>query len=348
MILDLNTFLTKERPFWQELEQLLDYLDRDPETVLPLPRVERFHYLYQRASADLSRIATFSAETGIRRYLETLVGRAYAEIHESRDRKARFSFRDWLLSAFPRAFRRRVNAFVLCLLILLAGSLFGAVAIVTDPSARETLLPFSHLQDGPAQRVMREETASEDRLEGAKSRFSAQLMTHNIRVSVAVLALGMTWGLGSVIMLFYNGVILGAVAADYVATGETEFLLGWLLPHGSIEIPAILVAGQAGLLIAGALIGWGRPVSLADRFREISGDLVTLIGGAAVMLVWAGIVESFFSQYHEPVIPYIVKIAFGTVELVLLTLFLAFGGTSSDGVGASWSFFRKPPIKPAV
>jgi hypothetical protein len=32
------------------------------------------------------------------------------------------------------------------------------------------------------------------------------------------------------------------------------------------------------------------------------------------------------SQYHEPVIPYEVKIGFGTVELILLVLFLAKSG----------------------
>jgi hypothetical protein len=46
---------------------------------------------------------------------------------------------------------------------------------------------------------------------------------------------------------------------------------------------------------------------------------VTLCFGAALMLVWAGIVESFLSQYHEPVLPYSVKIMFGCVELVALT-----------------------------
>ena len=51
-------------------------------------------------------------------------------------------------------------------------------------------------------------------------------------------------------MLFYNGVILGAVAVDYVRAGETKFLLGWLMPHGVIEIPAILIAGQAGFMLA--------------------------------------------------------------------------------------------------
>ena len=42
----------------------------------------------------------------------------------------------------------------------------------------------------------------------------------------------MTWGVGTIIMLFYNGVILGAVAVDYIRAGQTKFLLGWLMPHG--------------------------------------------------------------------------------------------------------------------
>ena len=68
--------------------------------------------------------------------------------------------------------------------------------------------------------------------------------------------------------------------------------------------------------------GWrdGRPWS--ERLRAVRGDLASLAGGMAVMLVWAGIVESFLSQYHEPVLPYSVKIGFGFVELLLLTLFL--------------------------
>jgi uncharacterized membrane protein SpoIIM required for sporulation len=99
-----------------------------------------------------------------------------------------------------------------------------------------------------------------------------------------------------------------------------------LLPHGVIEIPAIVLAGQAGLVLAGALVGWGRSISLKERLRNISGDLVTLIMGVAVMLIWAGIVEAFFSQYHEPVIAYEVKIGFGVLEFILLTLFLAKSG----------------------
>jgi uncharacterized membrane protein SpoIIM required for sporulation len=105
--------------------------------------------------------------------------------------------------------------------------------------------------------------------------------------------------------------------------------MGWLLPHGAIEIPAILLAGQAGLILASALIGWGKPLTLRMRLRDISTDLVTLILGVGLMLVWAGIIEAFFSQYHEPVIPYAAKIGFGVIELIVLVLFLSKAGKES-------------------
>ena len=67
------------------------------------------------------------------------------------------------------------------------------------------------------------------------------------------------------------------------------------------------------------------------RLRQISRDLVTLIFGVGIMLVWAGFVEAFLSQYHEPLIPYRVKIGFGAVELCLLALFLAKSGSQPTG-----------------
>jgi uncharacterized membrane protein SpoIIM required for sporulation len=73
----------------------------------------------------------------------------------------------------------------------------------------------------------------------------------------------------------------------------------------------------------------GKRTTRRARFREIGPDLVTLIGGVAVMLVWAGIIEAFLSQYHQPVIPYAVKIAFGTTELIVLALFLSLAGAQN-------------------
>jgi uncharacterized membrane protein SpoIIM required for sporulation len=187
-------------------------------------------------------------------------------------------------------------------------------------------MPFGHDQMSPSERVAQEEEEGGDRLEGAKAGFSAMLMTHNTKVSIFAMALGLTYAVGTIVLLFYNGVILGAISVDYIADGQATFLAGWLLPHGSVEIPAILIAGQAGLMLGRTLIGRGDRQPLRARLRMLAPDLVTLIGGVAVLLVWAGIIEAFFSQYHEPVLPYALKIAFGLVQLALLAWFLGVSG----------------------
>jgi uncharacterized membrane protein SpoIIM required for sporulation len=330
MIIDLQRFIASERGSWSELEQMLDRIEANPQGRLKLDELQRFHQLYERTAADLARITTFAAEPATRRYLENLVSRAYGEIHETREKQRRFFPLIWFFQTLPQTFRRHVRAFYLSLAITIAGCAFGGLAIALDPAAKPVLMPFSHLQQDPAKRVAQEEKAANDRLAGYKTTFSAQLMTHNTKVSIFTMALGMTWGVGTILMLFYNGVILGAVAIDYIRAGQTKFLLGWLMPHGVIEIPAILIAGQAGLLLALALIGWGKRTPLRTRLREISGDVTTLIFGVGVMLVWAGFIEAFLSQYHEPVIPYSVKIAFGCVELILLCVFLSRSGRSAE------------------
>jgi uncharacterized membrane protein SpoIIM required for sporulation len=334
MIIDLQKFITNERPYWSELEAVLDRLEKKPEYKLTLGHLERFHYLYQRASADLAKISTFSAEPNTRHYLESLVGRAFGEIHETREKPHRLRPLHWFFSTFPQTFRKHIRAFWISLLAIGVGAAFGGFTLIVDSSTKQILLPFSHLQGDPSERVDKEEDVDADRLKGAKTTFSSFLMTHNTKVAIFTLALGVTWGIGTLIMLFYNGVILGAVAVDYVLAGETSFLLGWLLPHGAIEIPAILLAGQAGIVLAGALIGWGKPISLRMRLRKISNDLVTLIFGVALMLVWAGIIEAFFSQYHEPVMPYAVKILFGIFELIILALFLGRAGRKGHRTNA--------------
>lgn len=324
MIIDLPRFVAAEQPYWDELQSLLGKVEADPVWRMPLAEVRRLHYLYERCSADLARLDTFSGEPRLRAFLESLVARAYSEIHETR---APSTIR-WksLIVAFPRAFRRHAAAFRLSLGITLLGCAFGWFAVRADPQTKAVLMPFPGLMISPAERVAQEEGARTDRLRGRKASFSAQLMTHNIQVTVMTLAAGITWGAGTVILLFYNGVILGAVAADYIAGGQGAFLAGWLLPHGSIEIPAILLGGQAGLILAGALIGWGERIARVDRLRAVAPDLFTIIGGAAALLVWAGIIEAFISQYHQPVIPYGLKIAFGVCEALALAGFLGWAG----------------------
>lgn len=363
MILDPERFAAAERPFWTELEGTLDRLERDAAARLDLPGAERLYYLYQRACADLARLATGSAEPRLRQYLETLVARAYGELNASGATTADAGNDDgqdgaagnndddaaagpwrrawrWFVAGFPRTVRRRWRAAATAVVLTLVGCGFGALGIGMDyEEAKETILPgqFSHLNGRPSERVAREESEGGRHLRDGKASFSTALMANNIKVSFTAAALGLTWGIGTVAMLFYNGVILGAVVWDYVLDGQAVFVAGWLLPHGSVEIPSILLAGQAGLVLGGALIGWGRRARLRERMRAVTPDVATLCGGAAVLLVWAGLIEAFFSQYHEPVVPYWLKIAFGSAQLVGLGMFLALGGAT-----------KKPGLPPAL
>ncbi len=326
MIIDLQKFVAEEKPAWKELEQLITRQEREPLAKLTLAEVKRFHYLYQRASSDLAKLTTFSADRGLQQYLEGLVSRAYCEIHETRSHH-RFRPLHWLLVIFPCAFRRHLGAFWLALAVTLAGGLFGAVALTIDNQAKNVIMPrwAPHLRGDPAERVRREEAT--ESYHGLGATGTAFYFTHNTKVAIGAMALGFTWGIGTIVMLFYNGVILGAVLLDYAVAGQGVFVTAWLLPHGAVEIPAILVAGQAGLVLAGAVIGWGKREALFQRLRRVGKDVVTLIFGVAVLLLWAGVVESWFSQMHEPVIPYGIKIIIGCLQLLLVVLLLAKSGS---------------------
>lgn len=329
MILDLPRFVALSRPLWDELDQLLARLERAPHLELSLPESERLHYLYQRASSDLLRVRHLSSERELQSYLEQLIGRAYSEIHSGSERRPLRPWR-WFTRTFPQTVRRHSGAMILALALTFLGCGFGVIALVIDPTSKAVILPFDHLQTSPSERVKREIEEKGRRLTGGQSRFAGELMTHNTQVSFTALALGMTFALGTIILLFYNGVILGAVCFDYLRDGQGVFLAGWLLPHGAVEIPAILLASQAGLVLGYALIGWNSRVSRTERLRAVAPDLATLAGGAALFLVWAGLVESFFSQYHEPVVPYAAKIAFGSLELAAVIYFFTRAGASDD------------------
>jgi len=324
VIIDLPRFVGAERPYWDELNGLLGVMETEPERRMGLPEIQRLHYLYERCSADLSQLDTFATDPALRSYLESLVSKAYSEIHETRA-PMKFSWKSTVL-AFPRAFRRHLGAFQLAVAITLLGCAFGWFVVRQDPRAKAVLLPFSHLAGSPKDRVAQEEAAKEDRLSGRQAAFGAYLMTHNIQVTILVFALGLTWGFGTTVELFFNGVILGAVCSDYIASGEGVFLTGWLLPHGAAEIPSILLGGQAGFILANALIGWGGRTSRAERLRAAAHDLFAIMAGAACLLIWAGTIESFVSQYHQPAIPYSLKILFGVCELAALTIFLGWAG----------------------
>ncbi|MEJ2283743.1 MAG: stage II sporulation protein M, partial [Desulfobacterales bacterium] len=102
MIIDLQKFIKEERAYWSELESVLDRLEKRPELTMSLSSLERFHYLYQRTSGDLAKIKTFASEPNTLAFLESLVARAFGEIHETREKPHRLEPLRWFFSIFPQ------------------------------------------------------------------------------------------------------------------------------------------------------------------------------------------------------------------------------------------------------
>ena len=330
MIIDVRKFVEHRESAWVKLAEELDQYEESKGKGWDLDRVENLYDLYHQSCSDLAQAQSFSSDPQLVRHLEILVSRAYGTIYRRRRVFRWKTAVEWTYKGFPQSFRKNIRYFWLSLAITLVGALLGGFLVANDPEAKRTVFgDFTHLLGDPSERVAQEESIEDGETPAVQAQFSSQLMTHNIRVSLFALSLGLLWGTGTIIVLFYNGAILGGVCYDYIQAGEGEFLAGWLLPHGVIEIPAILIAGQVGLMIAQCLLGWNSDLSIADRFKSIRGELARLIGGIFLMLVWAGFVESYLSQTHEPQISYSSKIMFGIAEFIVFFGFLALSGRNS-------------------
>ena len=176
--------------------------------------------------------------------------------------------------------------------------------------------------ESPKERVAKIERG-EERIANVEDAllFGASLYTHNIRVSFLAFALGALTIVLGLVILFYNGVILGAVGTLYVLDDVSLFFFAWVGPHGALELPAIVFGGAAGLLVGRALVMPGS-LSRGASLRRVLPSVWRIIIGAALTLICAGIIEGSFSQFSSKTIPYGLKISVALLLFTGLTMYL--------------------------
>jgi len=198
------------------------------------------------------------------------------------------------------------------------------MGMAMDPQAAPYLVPAQHLELDPVQRA--EAEASEEVADaGSQAEFTSFLFTHNIQVGFFAFALGVTAGVGTAVVLFSNGVMLGALAQVYAAKGLAGWFWAWILPHGIPELTAIFIAGAAGLLLARGMIA-PRGLPRAVAVRKEARVALRLVLGTLPILVLAGIIEGTISQIHPPRLSIELKIGFAIAVGIALYAWL----------GSSW------------
>jgi uncharacterized membrane protein SpoIIM required for sporulation len=323
--MDLNHFLRERRPRWQRFSELLDRTDIGGIESLRATETDEFFSLYRLVSSDLNLVQTRTANPSLTEYLEGLVARSYARMVVPAETHF---FRNWWMIMrhyFPAALRSEPKALVMSVAMLVLGTLLGFFATFANPDVAPTFLPAEQLRETPRDRVARLEQSERDGTRmiasaGDNAVFTVFLFNNNIRVSVLAFALSLTFGIGTLVVLFYNGAMLGSLAALYMLDGQGKFFVAWVGPHGSIELPCVMFAGAAGLMIASRQLRRNDGPFLA-QIRAIRPKLVDIIIGTCTLLVVAGGIEGGFSQINEPTLSYSFKIV---VALVLFGALLAY------------------------
>ena len=146
---------------------------------------------------------------------------------------------------------------------------------------------------------------------------------NNISIGLRTFASGLLAGVGPVLTLAFNGVIIGGVAGHLQAAGHGEPFWRFVAGHAAFELSAIVIAGGAGLRLSLDLIAPGRRRRV-DALVEGGRRGARLCLGVFVMLVDAAFIEAFWSSIGW--IPAWGKYSVGGALWVLVIAWLWFGG----------------------
>lgn len=333
--MDIDAFVRRRTPGWRRLEQLLDAADASPEWELGHARIQEIVALYRQACSDLNQARSYTANPDLLGHLNRLAGRGYRFLYGGTLRTgAGGAVRRFLLADVPATFRAERRVVLVAAACLAVGALLGFCAVVANPANGEAIIPAEFFTESPRERVEDLEGGPErvDTLEKAAA-FGSFLYTHNIHVAFLAFSLGALTIAGGAVLLLYNGVILGAVAAMYVLDGVGVFFAAWVGPHGVLELPAIVFSGAAGLRAGLALLAPGNR-SRAAALREAFPVLWRMMVASALILVAAGVIEGSFSQFSSRTLPYAVKIASAALLFAALMAFLFLSRSRRTGEGA--------------
>jgi uncharacterized membrane protein SpoIIM required for sporulation len=332
-------FAAQKRDRWDAFERLAERaaksgLDRFDSNELP-----DFAARYREVAADLARARTYRADAATQARLERLA----AAGHNALYREERGTWRRLWMTLVRECPAAIIAARYYVLVAFLAFALPAAAGFTLmreRPALAAELLPDVMLRRAEAGTERRQagrgyvEVAAEDR-----PLMASGIITNNVRVAIACFAGGIFLGIGSLILLAFNGLTIGASAGHFANVGLLAYLLEFIVGHGALELFAIWVSGAAGFLLGRTVVAPGT-IARGDALVLSGRQAVRMLGGAALLLLVAGLIEGFVSASRGG-LP--VRVLASAVSLAFLGVYLYSGVAGRPARSAASDFTQHRP-----
>jgi uncharacterized membrane protein SpoIIM required for sporulation len=281
--MQLNQFIKQHRQDWERLERLINQLPKQKSSKI----IEEFQHTYQKVSRQLSYSQTFFPNEDVTNYLNELVGKAHNILYQSQHSSWKQAYH-FFSSKFVGLLLEQWKAIMIAMLLFCFGGIASFFAVVENPAHLYGILPENMAQSFDP------ESLGEDPAAVDAPVMSTEIMINNIRVGILAFAGGITFGLLTVYVLIYNGIIVGAIAGLFFNYSNSYVFWAYIVPHGVIELVAIFIAGGAGLLMGYKLFVPGKH-SRGYQLKTQTIRSVQLMLGTIPLFVIAGTIEGFIT-----------------------------------------------------
>jgi uncharacterized membrane protein SpoIIM required for sporulation len=306
-----NQWIAKRRPHWDRLAALLAQSDASGLKQLSRAELQEMALLYRQVAADLSVLRQDSTARTYTAHVNQLLARAHHIIYSGRKTNLRTVFL-FLRDEYPAIFQRQFGFVVASFVVTVVFGVLGAVITTARPEFMRHFLGPDMIATMERHEMWTESIVS------IKPKATSGIMTNNLSVSFITFAGGIVFGLGTFFSLYQNGMLLGIIGAACHQYGMSILLWSFVAPHGSLELPAIIIAGGAGFRLGYAMLFPGN-LRWKDSIAQGGLEATRLVSGVIPMLVVAGCLEGFFSPSHAPIW---LKFTIGAMLFTLLNLWL--------------------------
>ena len=280
-------WLEKRKPYWSRLEELLNRIARAGFSSLTRGELQELGLLYRQIASDLAALREDRASVHLAGHLNELLARAHNSIY-SAERPSDSAVLRFVHRTYPRVFRQNLAYCLAAFAMFLGSAVIGIALTLQDDDFKMKVL-------GPkmVETIDRHEMWTHS-IVAIKPVASSAIMTNNLGVAFTTFAAGITGGVGTVYMLVFNGLLIGTIGTACWLSGMSLPLWSFVAPHGVLELPAIFIAGGAGLRLAAGLLFPGF-LPRSESLTRAGADGVQLLLGCVPVLIIAGVIEAFVS-----------------------------------------------------